>query len=432
MAAQQTAGFGYETLLGMIPFVMDFLDLDSEEVLASGILDDDERDEAVIALILSHRNTKTIDSSNKRSQISGIPSTGHCSNACSSKSDTYQEFTVSRNKLDDFVLQYRMTKTMFENLLHDAMKLTSFSAKKLVEGTEVEVQGPSTLPMDPAPMLLLTLRFLGSQQSMDELACYVTGLDTSVSAIVHETINALYDLMQHYLCWPDSGKVLTSSESFRQTCGLHGVLGVIDVLHVRVEAPDDHTDYYTNQQGETTVLLQTVTDHQLRFLHCCTGWPGSVSEVSVLKDSDLFSDVQTQVTTYFPDDSYVIGDEAYPLTEWLMTPYNDDDSLSVVHHRFNAACRTALQNSASVYTLLMKRFPRLDFLDLEDMQSMLVTILVCCALHNFCLDQGGSVEFEDANVVVRNINSCPEPVGCFDSDSMKGETKRQSLLDCLL
>ena len=178
-------------------------------------------------------------------------------------------------------------------------------------------------------------------------------------------------------------------------------------------------------------MLQTVCDHKLRFLHCCTGWPGSVDEITVLKDSDLHNDVHDQASSYFPLESFLVGDEAYILTEWLMTPFRDTGDLSPLQLKFNAACKVVLQNNALVYSLLMHRFPRLECVDMRDMQSMVVTILVCCALHNFCLDKGDLVLFEDAEVAVtvRNINTLPKAGVCTESE--KGENKRQHLLHTL-
>ena len=446
MAAETTPTFNYETLLGMIPVVMDFLDLDSEEIIASGILDDDRLDDAVAAMIISHEKVKQSSASKKPTWVTAPSASTTSDNTGTHSGSTITSGTtvteqllqgltltpLSRNRIDGFRMHFRMTSAMFEILLQDTMKLTSFSTRQVVEGTSTDHEGPAPLPMVPASMLMLTLRFLGSQQPMDQLADMANISLPLFTRVVHETMDAFYQLMQHYIQWPEKDEVAEASDKFRQRCGLQGVMGIIDVLHVQVRAPDQHIDYYTNQQKETTVLLQTVCDHKLRFLHCCTGWPGSVDEITVLKDSDLHNDVHGQASSYFPLDSFLVGDEAYMLTEWLMTPFRDTCNLSALQLKFNAACKVVLQNNTLVYTLLMHRFPRLECVDMRDMQSMVVTILVCCALHNFCLDKGDLVLFEDAEVAVtvRNINTLPKPGVCTESD--EGENKRRRLLLTLL
>ena len=43
-----------EMILGLVPFVLDFLDLDAEELLKSGVLSDDTFDEATLAVIMHY------------------------------------------------------------------------------------------------------------------------------------------------------------------------------------------------------------------------------------------------------------------------------------------------------------------------------------------------------------------------------------------
>lgn len=62
--------------------------------------------------------------------------------------------------------------------------------------------------------------------------------------------------------------------------------------------------------------LQYVCDANLLFIHAYVGWPGSVHDARVLKNSDLW-DNGPQLC----GDKHIIADSAYPLQEWLLTPF---------------------------------------------------------------------------------------------------------------
>ncbi|KAK7479875.1 hypothetical protein BaRGS_00028865 [Batillaria attramentaria] len=435
MAANRKDLISYDTLVSMIPWVLDFLDIDCEDVLASGILDDDHIDDAVIAMVMCHKNEKTTHSvspaetrptvpkqrQQKERAVTPVPQTNSAVPA------TKPERIV----MTDFRMHFRMTSTMFETLLQNVMMLTSFGTRRRsnVTATTViqSVDSVSPLPLEPPVMLLLTLRFLGSQQTIGELADMAAMSESVLTDVVNQTLDALYELMQFYIRWPEACSASEVSQHFQVKHTLPSVLGTIDVLHINAKTPQEHKDYYTNSHGETTIILQSVCDHKHRFLHCSTGWPGSMDETKVLYDSDLYSDVCHQTTKYFPNDFYVVGDEAYPLMEWLMKPFELNTILTPHQKRFNTCIREICHYSTMAYTFLMTRFPRLEFVDMEGMQRMVITVLVCCALHNFCVDQADQM-FENAQVTVRNHNTCPQE---GVPESVQGEEKRQTLLQFL-
>ncbi|XP_025094173.1 putative nuclease HARBI1 [Pomacea canaliculata] len=142
-------------------------------------------------------------------------------------------------------------------------------------------------------------------------------------------------------------------------------------------------------------------------------------------DCDLYSDASKNVDTYFPNGAYLVGDESFPLTDWLIKPFDEDNTLTVSQQHFNTACQEVMKHSTAAYTLLLQRFPRLDYVDVRDMQTMVVVILVCCALHNFCLDCGDKQPFSDAVVTVRNINT--PPASGMPKRTALGEERQQIL-----
>jgi len=58
---------------------------------------------------------------------------------------------------------------------------------------------------------------------------------------------------------------------------------------------------------------------ELNFTHFYTGLPGSTHHARVLKNSSVFQEVDLK----FRDEEFLLGDLAYPIQPWLITPYKN-------------------------------------------------------------------------------------------------------------
>ena len=69
-----------------------------------------------------------------------------------------------------------------------------------------------------------------------------------------------------------------------------------------------------------------VVDHTLQILNCYTGWPGCVHDARVLRNSGLYQKAENG--EMFIQDHFIIGDDAYPLRNWLITPFKNLGNLN--------------------------------------------------------------------------------------------------------
>lgn len=76
--------------------------------------------------------------------------------------------------------------------------------------------------------------------------------------------------------------------------------------------------------------MQAVCDTRMRFTDCFAGYTGSVGDLRVLKNSDLWKEIQRDKQSYFPNDEFIIGDRAYPVLTWCIPPYIDRGQLTIV------------------------------------------------------------------------------------------------------
>ena len=138
-------------------------------------------------------------------------------------------------------------------------------------------------------------------------------------------------------------------------------------------------------------MLLAACDANLCFTYAWTGNPGSTHDATVLRSSDLFP----QAENLIPRGFYLLGDSAFPLTNWLITPFRDCGNLNRQQRDFNkthAKSRVVIERA---YGLLKCRFRRLLRLDASDMEIMVKSILSACVVHNVCIKGEDLVDVMD-------------------------------------
>ena len=137
------------------------------------------------------------------------------------------------------------------------------------------------------------------------------------------------------------------------------------------------------------MLLQGVCNNTLQFIDCFAGYPGSVHDARLLRNSPLFQDAQTNVCNLFPHNTHLIGDPAYPLDSWLMVAFRDNGHLTQIQKRFNVKLSMTRSVIERAFALLKGRFRRLKYLDMNRTDLIPRCIIACCVLHNICLGTEG-------------------------------------------
>ena len=156
-----------------------------------------------------------------------------------------------------------------------------------------------------------------------------------------------------------------------------------------------------NRKSYHSIILQAVCLPDTTFSNCLSGWPGSVHDSRVLKNYILWAEGQIVC-----GDKHLIWDGAYPLKNWLLTPYRDNGNLNAEKKRYNfihSSTRTVIERA---FGILKGRFRRLHFIETKDMQTSCDIPISCSALHNICIKQGeyGQEFLEDVQENINVIN----------------------------
>ncbi|KAH7958575.1 hypothetical protein HPB49_002904 [Dermacentor silvarum] len=164
-----------------------------------------------------------------------------------------------------------------------------------------------------------------------------------------------------------------------------GFVGAIDGCHIRIQAPAGmHQDYFNRKQFYS-IQLQAVCDHHGIFIDIFVGFPGSVHDTRVLKNSPIYT------RSLYPPPGYaILGDSGYPNIAApivITTPYKD--ATRPTELRFNAAHARARSVVERAFGLMKGRWRSVFTKALEvSVYKAPDVVAACAAMHNVCMRMG--------------------------------------------
>lgn len=171
-------------------------------------------------------------------------------------------------------------------------------------------------------------------------------------------------------------------------------LGAIDGRHMRIQAPPNSgSNFYNYKQFFSMVLLATC-DATYKFTWIDIGQYGSISDGETWANTDFANDmaagnISLPDLTFLPGTnvpfSFVfIGDEAFPLSTYMMRPYprkNLTDDMRIFNYRLSRARRT-IENTFGILTARWRILHKPLCMSITNCENVFKA-LVC--LHNFIM-----------------------------------------------
>ena len=228
-------------------------------------------------------------------------------------------------------------------------------------------------------------------------------IGTSLPTSISENQRAL----QRYNVRLDRLETTTAIALFQDECKIPQAVGAIDATHIGIIAPEEPFDYF-DRHHRYSVIMQAVVGENLVFLDTAIGYPGSMHDARVLRQSNIFRKAENGdiLTEPFVTVNGVnvrprlLGDGAYPLLPWLLKPYPINAILNRSQRRFNKTLSSAQSTVERAFGILKGRW-RILLKRLDSRFYVSEFILTCCILHNFCQEAGE--EFNDDEVLQRII-----------------------------
>jgi len=188
-------------------------------------------------------------------------------------------------------------------------------------------------------------------------------------------------------------------EAFKAKWNFPNCCGAIDGKHCQIKRPDNSCSEFYNYKGTYSIILFALVDADYRFLFIDVGSNGRVNDGAVLRNSTLNSAMENNLLNW-PDNSVIIGDDAFPLRNTLLKPYSKVN-LTLKQKIFNYRLSRARRVSENAFGILAQRF-RVFGRPIELKVSTIdLVIRSACYLHNWLRMTSsnyismGCVDYED-------------------------------------
>lgn len=230
--------------------------------------------------------------------------------------------------------------------------------------------------------VLATLWLLGNIESFRGVADRFDLGKSSLHRVVFQVCDALKAIRGNIIAWPTQDQLPQLANDFFRRTNMPGVIGAIDGTHIPIPGPSHDRHAYINRKGFPSIQLQAVCDAKLRFTDIQTGWPGSVHDARVFRNSPLYTLLENG---NLPEEYHLLGDSAYTLQPYMLVPYRDNGHLLPWQAHFNHIHSTSRVVIERAFGLLKSKFRRLQKLEMIDVERIPLVISGACVMHNIIL-----------------------------------------------
>ncbi|OWY93938.1 hypothetical protein PHMEG_00036480 [Phytophthora megakarya] len=213
---------------------------------------------------------------------------------------------------------YRMDACSFERLL-------SFIGPALVRDELQSRRRTGTAPLLPENMLQMTVSWLAGSNYRTTRCLGGTAVPT-IYAVMHEVMNAMCECPELRIHAPTESqeRVFDLADGFADISKdtiLTGCVGCIDGWLCEIRAPistevPEVTAFYSGHYQKYGLNVQAICDSRSRFTGYCFDSPGKVGDSIAFKKWKLRG-----VIMQLPAGFYIIGGNAYPLSNCLLVPF---------------------------------------------------------------------------------------------------------------
>lgn len=244
----------------------------------------------------------------------------------------------------------------------------------------------------------VALRRLSSGDSLIAVADFFGTNHSTVSQATWRFVEAIEQQGLPHLRWPSTEEEFSEIKSkFEKLKGLPNCCGAIDTTHIHMlmSSSDAETKIWIDSEKNHSMVVQAIVDPDLRILDIVTGWPGKLNDFSILQSSNFhylcekgerLNGKKMKISEGVEIREYIVGDSGFPLTPWLLTPYQGKQvsEIKTEYNKRHFASRVVAQRALSrlkeMWRIIQGKMWR------PDKNRLPRIILACCILHNIVID----------------------------------------------
>ena len=286
---------------------------------------------------------------------------------------------------DEAMLEtFQNLANMDYSLFRRKFRLTKEEASDLCDKLDfnrVHNRGRKHYP--PIIQLCLTLRYLAGASYLDLIALFTRDIVSSLYFILHRVVALINRALE--ISFPETNdEAIQIERKFR----LPGCIGAVDGLLVPITCPKNENPvvYYT-RKCVYALNVQAVADSQAKFIYLSVKWTGPTPDSTAFRSTTLFRSAEENQVVALTNKRYIVGDAAYPLTVWLLKPfqkgcprYSDNDNYNFML----SSCRVCIERA---FGILTQRWRALNFANQCSIEHIKAFIQCCVRLHNICIDR---------------------------------------------
>jgi hypothetical protein len=256
---------------------------------------------------------------------------------------------------------------------------------------------------------------------------------STLSVAFERIVKALRLLARQFIKWPNQQEMQQIENGFYQMSGIRKIIGAIDGTYIKIDAPAADQDAYINRKCYHSITLQAICDNKMRFIDCFAGYPSSVHDARIFRNSPIYKSIRVNSEPYFPNDQFILGDKAYPSMSWCLVPYKRSQSMTAEQIRFNKKHSSAHTTVERSFALLFGRFRRLKHLPMKRADLIPTTVMAACVLHNICLDFPDNISYtqEELELVADNGDNGFSDTNGTSENTREAQQMRQRICDQL-
>ena len=186
-------------------------------------------------------------------------------------------------------------------------------------------------------MLHCLLRWLAGGSYVDIRLCVGISV-ASFYVCLDKCMKAILQIEELSYSFPKTEDLHNRSNEFQalSTNGaMKGCVACVDGFLLRIQVPASTETgnvkaYFSGHYSAYGINVQAACDHKCRFVYVCVAAPGSTNNISAFKKTRLH-----KIVEHFHQGFFVAGDNAYPCSEHLLTPFSAGEKLAPEKDAYN-------------------------------------------------------------------------------------------------
>ena len=333
--------------------------------------------------------------------------------------DTISEFYVKPRSLEwwnRYVMAIRGDEAYFQEVFRLPLQLFQDLSDLLREELQ---QGdiPASLTQVSGRLIpvqkqvAIALLRLASGARLIEIGEHFGLAKSTVSKIVHKFVDALTSYQSRFIYLPRNATQATRvKRGFFLQRGFPNCCGALDISHVNMELPQyENRCAWYDRNKNYFMSVQCVVDMNLRFMDVFAGFPGSVNDKRILRnsafkrcvDSGAYLSGDSFVDGNFSIREYIVADGGFTLQDWCMIPYVLPAMEAQRQFNFLLSSTRIVVERAFGRLKQVWRYCHGKII-CPDPTRLSQTILACCIMHNILIGMDMEEDMDEGD-----LNPCP-------------------------